>query len=73
MYGTELFLFLHKKDNELRITNILWKEHFVDKLAYKHQVSVEEVEQVLSRDPLIRRIAKGRYKGDIMFLLPTHR
>lgn len=44
------------------ITQIIWKEQFVEKLAQKHGVSVEEAEDVLRSQPLIRKVGKGTSK-----------
>jgi uncharacterized DUF497 family protein len=46
------------------ITQIIWKEQFVEKLAEKHSVSVEEAEDVLRSQPLIRKVGKGHVKGE---------
>jgi hypothetical protein len=40
----------------LKIKECLWLDKFVDKIIRKHNVSLEEVEQVLSKDPLIQRL-----------------
>lgn len=46
------------------ITQIIWKDQFVEKLAEKHGVSVIEAEEVLRSKPLIRKVGKGRVKGE---------
>jgi uncharacterized protein len=51
----------------LRITDILWKERFVAKLATKHGVSTDEVEEALCSKPLLRKIAKGRVRGEHVY------
>ena len=38
----------------MKIVGFIWLEEIVDKLEVKHQVTPEEVEQVLVNDPLIR-------------------
>lgn len=49
------------------ITQIIWKDQFVEKLAEKHSVSVTEAEDVLRSKPLIRKISKGRVKGEDVY------
>lgn len=48
----------------MRITDIIWKERFVEKLSSKHGVSIMEAEEVLLSNPLVRRVAKGRVRGE---------
>ncbi len=49
------------------ITQIIWNDQFVEKLAEKHQVSVSEAEDVLRSKPLIRKVGKGRVKGEDVY------
>lgn len=49
------------------LTRIIWKDTFVEKLAEKHNVSVEEAEEALQRKPLIRKVGKGRVKDENVF------
>ena len=49
------------------ISDIIWKEQFVDKLVDKHCVSVEEAEDVLDNQPFIRKIARGKHKGENIY------
>jgi uncharacterized DUF497 family protein len=51
----------------LRITDILWKERFAAKLADKHGVTTAEAEDALRSKPLVRRIAKGRVRGEHVY------
>jgi hypothetical protein len=51
----------------LRITDILWKERSVEKLAEKHGVSVREAEEVLRSKPVVRKMAKGRVRGEDVY------
>jgi hypothetical protein len=46
------------------ITEIIWKDQFVEKLACKHNVSVEEAEEVLRATPFLRKVGKGHVKGE---------
>lgn len=49
------------------INDIIWKQKFVDKLAFKHQVSIEEAEEVLCSGPIIRKVAKGHVKNENVY------
>ncbi len=49
------------------INDIIWKQKFVEKLSIKHQVSIEEAEEVFSSRPLIRKIAKGHVKNEDVY------
>ncbi len=51
----------------MRITDILWKEHVVEKLADKHGVSAAEAEEALRSHPLVRKVAKGRVRGEHIY------
>jgi len=51
----------------LKITEIIWKEQFVEKLESKHNVSVYEVEEVLNSNPLVHKVAKGRVRGEDIY------
>jgi len=49
------------------ITQIIWKNPFIEKLAEKHGVSIEEAEAVLRSKPLIRKVGKGHVKGEDVY------
>lgn len=51
----------------MRITDILWKEAVVEKLTSKHRVTVAEAEEVLLSSPVVRRMVKGRVRGDDVY------
>jgi uncharacterized DUF497 family protein len=51
----------------VRITDVIWKERFVDKLVDKHGVSTLEAEEVLLSQPAVRRMVKGRVRGEDVF------
>jgi uncharacterized DUF497 family protein len=55
----------------IRITDILWKEAIVEKLADKHGVSVAEVEEVLLSRPIVRRMVKGHVRGEDVYAALT--
>ena len=52
----------------MKITECLWLDEFVDKIIRKHGVYPEEVEDVFSRNPLIRRLEGGHVKGEDLFV-----
>ena len=49
------------------IYEILWKEEYVDNLEWKHGILTVEVEQVLFASPLIRRVERGRARGEDLY------
>lgn len=51
----------------MKIIECLWKDQFVEKLAQKHQVSVEEVEEVFDGAPRYDFIAKGYHQGENVY------
>lgn len=52
----------------MRLYEVIWKEQFVEKLAAKHDVITTEVEEVLFGKPLVRRVEKGKVKGEHVFV-----
>jgi hypothetical protein len=52
----------------MRLYEVIWKEVFVDKLAWKHRVMPDEVEQVLFSKPFVRRAEKGRVQGEDVYV-----
>jgi hypothetical protein len=46
----------------------LWLDRFVDKIIRKHNVYPDEVEEVLSSKPTIRKIEKGDVKGENLYV-----
>lgn len=51
----------------MRIQEILWKQRFVEKLLVKHEVSMEEAEDVLYAKCLFRKVARGRVRGQDVY------
>ncbi|MEL6469450.1 MAG: BrnT family toxin [Cyanobacteria bacterium J06623_4] len=51
----------------MRIYEVIWKDVFIEKLAAKHQVTIEEVETVLSTQSLFRKVQKGKKKGEDVY------
>ncbi|NES23442.1 MAG: BrnT family toxin [Symploca sp. SIO3E6] len=51
----------------MQLYDVIWKEQFIEKLAVKHGVTTDEVEQVLFSYPHIRKAKKGRIKGEDLY------
>lgn len=51
----------------MQINDIVWLPYFVDKLAWKHHVSPEEVDEVLFGNPRYRRVQKGHVPGEDLY------
>jgi uncharacterized DUF497 family protein len=52
----------------LRLTEVIWNERFAAKIADKHGIMAEEVEEVLFSNPHVRRAEKGRVKGEHLYV-----
>ena len=52
---------------QMRITDIIWKEAVVEKLTDKHGISIAEAEEVLLSRPFVRRMVKGRVRGEDVY------
>ncbi len=52
----------------MKINNLIWLEKIVDKLAVKHQVEIEEVEEVFQNHPRFRYVEKGKQLGEDVYL-----
>ena len=48
----------------MHIADIIWLPDILDKLAWKHHVSPEEVVEVLSAHALYRKVQKGHIPGE---------
>jgi uncharacterized protein len=51
----------------LRITDLVWLEQYVEKLAWKHDVTPEEVEAMFFAKPTYRFVEKGQVEGENMY------
>ncbi len=51
----------------MQIYTIIWKDQFVEKLAVKHGVEMDEVEEVLFTKPHVRLFEKGHIKGENLY------
>ena len=47
----------------MRIKELHWLDHIVDKIEKKHHVSPEEVEEVFKSSPHVRTGASGTYRA----------
>ena len=47
----------------MKITDVIWLEDIVEKLARKHNVKQHEVIEVLKNRPQFRFVEKGHRKG----------
>ena len=52
----------------MNLYTIIWKDQFVEKLAVKHGVEIDEVEQVLFSNPHVRLFEKGHIKGENLYV-----
>ena len=51
----------------MHIADIIWLPHIIDKLAWKHQVMPEEVDDVLFGKPHYRKVQKGHIPGEDVY------
>lgn len=51
----------------MHIIDIIWLPHVIDKLAWKHQVTPEEVDEVLFSKPKFRKVQKGHIQGEDVY------
>lgn len=51
----------------MRIVDVIWRPEVIDKLAWKHGVTAEEVDQVLFGRPSFRKVQKGHIAGEHVY------
>lgn len=51
----------------MRIIDILWLPDIIEKVAVKHHVQSDEVEEVLMGLPSFRRIESGKVQGEDLY------
>lgn len=51
----------------MHVVDIIWLPQILDKLAWKHGVFPEEVEEVLFGRPVYRRVQKGHVPGEDLY------
>jgi len=52
----------------MRIEGVIWLRDIVDKLARKHHVETNEVEEVFENNPKIRFVEQGERQGEDVYL-----
>ena len=52
----------------MRINGIIWLRDVIDKLAFKHRVAQEEVEEVFENRPKYRFLEKGERAGEDVYV-----
>ena len=52
----------------MRLYDVIWKEKFVEKIVDKHNISTDEVEEVLFSNPHVRLAEKGQVKGEHLYV-----
>jgi hypothetical protein len=51
----------------MRIVGFIWLEDAVEKIEVKHGVWPEEVEEVFARKPKIKKMNRGRFRGEDVY------
>jgi uncharacterized protein len=51
----------------MKIENLIWLHHIIDKLTFKHHVDTNEVEEVFDNRPRFRFVQKGDRKGEDVY------
>ncbi len=51
----------------MRIDGIVWLDSVVEKLAHKHRVSIDEVEEILTGGPRFRYVERGYCRGEDVY------
>ena len=52
----------------MNIEGIIWLRTIVDKLAFKHHVETDEVEEVFGGQPRFRFVEKGEREGENVYM-----
>jgi hypothetical protein len=52
----------------MKIEGVVWLRDIVDKLAFKHRVETDEVEQLLNGRPKFRFVEKGERKDEDVYI-----
>ena len=51
----------------MRVVDIIWLPQIIDKLDWKHNVTPEEVEDVLFGNPIYRKVHRGHIPGEYLY------
>jgi uncharacterized DUF497 family protein len=52
----------------MEIIGYIWREDVIDKLAWKHQIQVEEVLEVFENNPRVERLERGHRPGEDLYV-----
>ena len=52
----------------MSIEGIIWINQIVDKLAFKHQIETNEVEEIFTGKPKFRFVEKGERKNEDVYM-----
>ena len=52
----------------LKLYNVIWRHKFVEKIADKHGVTADEVEEILFSGHHFRMVEKGQVKGENLYV-----
>ena len=52
----------------MQLYEVIWKDTFVEKIAVKHRITTDEVEEVLFSEPHVRLVEKGRVKDEHLYV-----
>lgn len=51
----------------MRLTGVIWKREFVEKMLLKHDVTTDEAENVMFGRPHVLRVEKGKVRGEHLY------
>lgn len=51
----------------MKITGFIWLDEIIDKIESKHNVTQAEVEEVFAGSPKIKRMLRGRFRGEDVY------
>lgn len=51
----------------MKVTAVIWLRNVVDKLAWKHSVTTDEVEEIFNRSPRYRLLEAGDVAGEDLY------
>ena len=51
----------------MKVSNLIWLDAVVEKIESKHQVSQAEVGEALASKPKIRKMERGRFRGEDVY------
>jgi len=51
----------------MKVTGIIWLRDIVDKLAWKHNITLDEVEEIFGGSPRYRFIESGDVEGEDLY------